>query len=118
LQLYLLSPKSLSSIETQSLPSLLRCHPRSFTFYLEKSLSSIPEFLINFPLPQIQNFGVGCWAPARDLSELSVGRLLLFFSEIFSLQSLSSIPPFLLRFIEKKRSAISAERFCEAQRVR
>ena len=30
----LLSRKPLSSIETQSLPTLLRCYPRSFTFYL------------------------------------------------------------------------------------
>src|SRR6266550_4784753 len=31
--------------ETQSLPSLLRCYPCSFTFYLGKSLSSIPAAL-------------------------------------------------------------------------
>jgi hypothetical protein len=38
----------LSCFETQSLPSLLRCYLRSFTFYLGNSLSSIPGFLISF----------------------------------------------------------------------
>jgi len=31
--------------ETQSLPSLFRCHPYSFTFYLRKPFSSIHVFL-------------------------------------------------------------------------
>jgi len=44
-QLYLLSRKSLSSIETQSLPSLLRCYPRSFTFYLGNPFPRFPSSL-------------------------------------------------------------------------
>src|SRR5262245_24576298 len=86
--LYLLFRKSLSSIETQSLPSLLRCYPRSFTFYLGNpfprlklsryprsfaatlaalpSISEIPfldscvaDSLFRF---RIRSFGVGRWA--------------------------------------------------------
>ena len=34
--------------ETQSLPSLLRCYPRSFTFYVARPTRSILEFLIKF----------------------------------------------------------------------
>jgi hypothetical protein len=36
-----LADSRFSRFETQSLPSLLRCYPRSFTFYLGNSLSSI-----------------------------------------------------------------------------
>src|SRR4026207_1048500 len=39
-----------------------RSYPRSFTFYVGNPISSIPEFLINLPLPEIRNFGVGRWA--------------------------------------------------------
>jgi hypothetical protein len=52
-------------------PQSLAATLRSFTFYVGNPISFIPEFLINLPLPEIRNFGVGRWV-------LSVRRLLLF----------------------------------------
>ena len=41
-----MKPGSGSCFEAQSLPSLLRCYPRSFTFYLGNPFPLIPAFLI------------------------------------------------------------------------
>ena len=37
------SCKKSSCVETPSLPTLRRCYPRSFAFYLGKPISSIPD---------------------------------------------------------------------------
>src|SRR6266700_5288840 len=36
--------RSWKNVETPSLPTLRRCYPRSFAFYLGKPISSIPAF--------------------------------------------------------------------------
>ena len=99
-QLYLPSRKSLSSMETQSLPSLLRCHPCSFTLYLGNpfprlKLSSYPRsfaatlaaLLSISKIPFLDGNSVATLAPSLP----PLQRYLL------SRKSLSSIPGFLIK---------------------